>query len=114
MDERLLEEFKNLIMSGYYNAEEAHSEIFSDEPRTSVIVGHLAIANSFINAAHAVYICNNDLQRLEFDKFFFQFSVFSKEVMTNIRTKHSHQWSDIEFNSFVDKFQDVASLLGVE
>lgn len=115
MNDYLVQEFKLLILNGYYNSQTVHSEIFSDkEPNIPVIIGHLAIANSYINAAKAVYVCNNDeLTRQEFDEFFIQFGEFSGEVMESIRTNHSPQWSDIEFRRLEEAYEPVASLLGV-
>lgn len=117
MDKYLKQEFKLLILNGYYNAQTAHSAIFKDDgsyqPDNPVIIGYLAIANSYINAAKAVYICNTELSRQEFDDFFSEFSAFSDEVMSNIRTDHSHQWSNIHFTRFDESYQPVASLLGI-
>lgn len=115
MDQQLVQDFKLLILSGYYNARSAHSAIFPDKGpnENSVIIGYLAIANSYINAARAVYICNEALSRQEFDEFFHAFSTFSDEVMSNISTNHSHQWSDIEFDRLEEAYRPVASLLGV-
>lgn len=115
MNEYLLQEFKVLILDGYYNAKHAHSVIFSEKSDNSVAIGHLAIANSYINSARAIYVCNAEqLSRSEFDDFFHDFNAFSDEVMTNIRSNHSHQWSDIHFNMLEQKFNAVASLLGVK
>ena len=113
MNQDVLQEFRTQILDGYHNAKQAHSEIFSGRKNCSVIIGHLSIASSHINAARAIYVCNEVLTHYEFDPFFHAFSTFSDEVMTNIRTDHSHQWSDIEFQRFHDSYQDVASLLGV-
>lgn len=115
MNSTLVQEFKLLILDGYYSAETVHSVLFSDNKiiNNSVVIGYLAIANSYINAAKSVYICNEELSRQEFDEFFNEFRAFSNEVMENIRTNHSHQWSDIHFQRFKDSYEPVASFLGV-
>lgn len=115
MDENLIQEFKMLILGGYFNAKEAHDAIFDERKpiEISVVIGYLAISNSYINAARAVYICREELNRYELDEFFNKFRTFSDEVMTNIRTNHSHQWSSIEFEAFKESYDPVASLLRV-
>jgi len=115
MDQYLHQEFKNLILNGYYNSEAAHSAIFHEDgsKENSIIIGYLAIANSYINAARSVYICNEELCRPEFNDFFNEFHFLSDEVMNNISTGHSHQWSDIHFQRFKESYELVASLLGV-
>ena len=115
MDENLVEEFKMLILGGYFNAKEAHDAIFDESKpmEKSVVIGYLAISNSYTNAAKAVYICREELSHYEFDEFFNKFRTFSDEVMRNIRTNHSHQWSNIEFNALSDAYEPVASLLGI-
>ncbi|AET69178.1 hypothetical protein Desor_3710 [Desulfosporosinus orientis DSM 765] len=115
MDQQLLEEFKTLILNGYYNAKSAHSAIFSDKVQldNSIIIGYLAIANSYVNSAKSVYICKNELSRQEFDDFFNEFKMFSNEVMDNISNNNGHQQSNLHFQRLTEVFQLVASLLGV-
>ena len=113
MDEDLKQEFKRLILHAFYHAQYAHNEIFSDRQNNPIIMGDISIATSYVNAARAVYICNEVLSRQEFDDFFNQHQFFAEEVMENIRTNHSHQWSDIHFNRLKEAYAPVASLLGV-
>ncbi|HWQ89716.1 MAG TPA: hypothetical protein VN374_07070 [Desulfitobacteriaceae bacterium] len=122
MDQLFKQEFVNLILNGYHNAQSAHSTIFNIEgPKENyVITAYLAIANSHINAAKAVYICNMELSRKEYDEFFSEFKSFSDEVMANISTievkgnigkDYRHQWSDIHFPKLKEAYEPVASLL---
>ncbi len=115
MDENLLHEFKLLILGGYYNAQSAHDAIFDERKpmEKSVVFGYLAIANSYINSAKAVYICREELNRQEFDEFFNKFRTYSDEVMSSISTNHSPQWSNIEFTSLNEAYEPVVSLLGI-
>ena len=115
MFDYLKQEIKIMILNGYYNARYAYSEINSKRQDNSIIIGHLSIANSHINSARSVYVCNNnEFVRPEFDDFFHEFSAFSDEVLTNIRTDHSHQWSDIHYNRLEEKYQIIAPLLGIK
>jgi len=102
------------IAKAFANAQYAHDEIFKTNPRESVIVGHLSIASSYMNSARAIYSCNLDtFEQDEIDNFFSQFDVFIKEVMTNIRTDHSHQWSNIEFEKLSEEYEVIKELLGL-
>jgi uncharacterized protein involved in tolerance to divalent cations len=115
MEENLIQDLKVLILNGFINAQHAHELIFSDSPNVAVIVGHLSIASSYINSAKSIYICNKDvLERQELEDFFHLSSVFIDEAMDNIRTNHSHQWSDIQFNRLKDSYRDVSRLLGIK
>ncbi|GEQ22247.1 hypothetical protein CBU02nite_27530 [Clostridium butyricum] len=75
------------------------------------------IASIFLNKAIAIVasckaIYYSNLENLEDDRvenIFSKFDIFNNEFLNNISTGHSHQWTDIEFNSFKDS---VAELLG--
>lgn len=114
MDKYFNQTLKVMILDGFNYASHAHSEIFSGKEREAVIVGYVSLASSFIQSAKAMYACNYAAAgRDEFDEFFHEFGVFANEVMTNIRTDHSHQWSDIQFGRLKEKYKEVALLLGI-
>lgn len=111
--ESLKHEIKILVLKGFNNAKRAHEEIFSERCDITVIVGHLSIANAQVYAAKSIYVCNESLSHSELDDFFHRFRVFSDEVMTNIRTDRSHQWSDIEFERLHEAYLEAARLLEI-
>lgn len=115
MNQFLLDHFKTQLLKSYDNAEYAHEEILKDDPDNTVIVGHLSIASSYAGSAKSIYVCNQDeLDRYEFDSYFNKFDIFVKEVMTNIRTDHNHQWSDIEFRELKSHYREVAGLFNIQ
>lgn len=113
MPDNLEQDFKVMIINGFKNANYAYEEIFSDRKNESITIGHLSIANSYISSAQAVYICNSILCHPNIDEFFDRFSILSDEVMDNIRTNHSHQWSSIQFRKFEDSYENLASHIGI-
>jgi hypothetical protein len=115
----LKQEFGNLLKNGFHDAELTHSAIFNENgpKENSVITGYLSIANSYINAAKAVYICNADLAKPEISDFFAEFDSFSDEVMANISSivplgniavVPKHQWTDKHFPKLKKVFQTIA------
>lgn len=91
----------------------AHSILFKefDDSRNEIIAAlYINKAISIMSAAKAVYICNIEkIENQEVEEIFNRFDVFESELLTNIATNHSHQWSDIEFNRYKDAFE---ALLG--
>lgn len=94
----LIEKFKTLIRHGMIYAQRAHDYIFDDETEDIIALQYLNVAASKFSAAEALYYSRyEELQHDEAEELFHLFDVFMSEVLTNVRTKHSHQWSDIEF-----------------
>lgn len=113
---------KSLVYRGFVSAIYSHKTLFkavlSDSQNQD-----LTIALAYLNEAHNLhvnaetFVINNvELfgERNEFELLFQRFSVYNDELLTNVRTDHSHQWSDIEFRSYVDAFKPVASLLNID
>lgn len=80
----------------------------------------LISSTTFLSEAHSIYtqiefyLQQNIDEIGERDEFYnniLRFSVYNDEVLENIRTDHSHQWSDIEFRSYVESFRTVAHSL---
>lgn len=111
-----------LILKGFISAMHSHKELFKsvfrddDVQKLSIALAHLNEAQTYFTAAETLLVNNVELfgTRSEFDEFFHRFSVYNNEVLTNARTDHSHQWSDIEFRNFVKSFQTVAELLHID
>lgn len=94
----LIGKFKTLIRRGMIYAQYAHDNIFNGETENIVALHYLNVATSKFSAAEALYYSHyEDLQREEAEELFRLFDVFMSEVLRNVRTNHSHQWSDIEF-----------------
>lgn len=111
------EHLKRLIFNGFLAAIESHKEIFKKPDDNSTL------ALAFLNQAHTYYVNaetllvdNVDLfdVRHEFDELFQRFKVYNDEVLDVIQNTQNHQWSDIEFRSFVNKFKIVADLLDIQ
>lgn len=70
---------------------------------------YLNIAASKFAAAESLYYsCFNILERDEAESIFHIFDVYMVEMLTNHKTEHSHQWTDIEYNRLKDAFDSSA------
>jgi len=115
----LKQEFGKLLKNGFHDAELTHSAIFNENgpKENSVITGYLSIANSYINAAKAVYICNAELAKPEVSELFAEFDAFSDEVMANISSivplgniavEPRHQWTNNHFPKLKAVYEKIA------
>ena len=86
-------------------SKKAYKEIAKENPKETAIVGYLNYASSLIASAKSLYYSNFDvLAHDDIEDFFGQFDIFANEVLENISSDHSHQWSYIEFNTLEEKF----------
>ncbi len=107
MDNNLacIENFKNLVRNAMFYAQKAHDFVFDDSCENYVAALYLDIAASKFSSAESMYYSRFDiLEREEAEEIFRLFDVFMNEFLTNIRTDHSHQWTDIEFERLKDAF----------
>lgn len=97
------------------SAKYAHDAAFGDDRAMDDLLAGILLndATIQINTAYAYYLQNPDFQRNEFEDFFNKYNIFRGEILTNIRTKHSHQWTDIEYLEFARHAQHLADLLGM-
>lgn len=94
----LIENFKTLVRNAMIYAEHSHDFIFDDDVDNAIAVSYLNIASSKFAAAEALYYsCIDVLERYEAEEIFRLFETYMHELLTNYRTLHSHQWTDIEF-----------------
>lgn len=101
----LIENFKTLMRHAMLYAEYAHDFVFDEETDITVAVAYLNVAASkFASAESLYYSCIDVLERPEAEKILHCFDSFMNELLTNVRTKHSHQWTDIEFQRLKDAF----------
>lgn len=106
-----------LILDGFVSALYCHETLFKNEEQgLNVALAYLTEAHNYYLNAETFMVDNVELfdSRHEFEDLFHRFSVFNNEVLTNIRTNHSHQWSDIEYRAFVKSFKPVADLLNID
>ena len=105
-NQELIHNFKQMINRAMHDAKYAHELIF-DEKKTSIAIAYLNSSIAKFSASEALcYAHFDDLYRIEIENFFHQFHVFSDEMLTNIRTDHSHQWSAIEYDRLIELYED--------
>nr|WP_308496138.1 hypothetical protein [uncultured Agathobacter sp.] len=108
-DLSLIEKFKSLMQQAMLYAQYSHDYIFDDSVEDSVAIAYLNIAASKFAAAESLYYsCFNILERDEAESIFHIFDVYMVEMLTNHKTGHSHQWTDIEYNRLKDTFDSSA------
>lgn len=108
-DLSLIEKFKSLMQQAMLYAQYSHDFIFDDSVEDSVAIAYLNIAASKFAAAESLYYsCFNILERDEAESIFHIFDVYMVEMLTNHKTEHSHQWTDIEYNRLKDAFDSSA------
>lgn len=104
-DLELIENFKTLMRHAMIYAEHSHEFIFDDSVKDSVAVAYLNVAVSKFASAESLYYSRKDvLERNEAEEIFQLFDTYMHEFLTNYRTNHSHQWTDIEFSHLKEVF----------
>lgn len=105
----LIETFKRFIVSAMHYARKSHETILKEDADISVALAYLNASISRFSSAEALYYARYDiLARGEAEDIFHQSKVYSNEFLTNVETNHSHQWTDIEFNTLHDLFESSA------
>lgn len=108
-DFELIDTFKTLVRRAMSYAQHAHDFIFDENVDNAVALSYLNVSASKFAAAESLYYARYKiLQRGEAEELFRLFDVFMSELLTNVRTDHSHQWTDIEFNNLKDVFDSSA------
>lgn len=112
----------NLYFDGFRSAYNAHETLFSiefdttDSRRQELISCSLAFLSEAYTTFQNIRILTitEDEDRSEFEDCYNQFSTFNNEMLNNVKTDHSHQWTDIEFLEFTRKFIEVKNLLQLD
>ncbi|MDN6733897.1 MAG: hypothetical protein L0L58_10360 [Tetragenococcus koreensis] len=113
---------KSLFISGFFHSVNSHELLFKSIDSENRKTEQLIAATTHLSEAHAIYTQINiflteniDIlgEREELNENIQLFDVYNKEVLKNIASNHSHQWSDIEFRYFVESFKPVAELLEI-
>ena len=106
----LVEKIKELFTSVAFDAYHVNEYLFSENNDTAAMF-YLNLANSNVAIIKSIYYCNyEELARNDIEDLLHQFDVFVNEVTRNFSTNHSHQWSNIEYNQFIDALN---STLGI-
>lgn len=92
------------IRKGYENSRKAHDLLFKENVELDITLAYLNSAISSMNSAMVIHTCI-DYKLPEFEDIFHKFNVFSDEFLNNCVTKHSHQWTDIEFLEFEKEYK---------
>lgn len=104
-DLTLIENFKTLMRHAMIYAQHSHDFVFDENVDNSVAISYLNVAVSKFAAAESLYYSRIDvLERYEAEEIFRLFDVYMREILTNHRTEHSHQWTDIEFTRLKECF----------
>ncbi len=100
-----IEVFKSFVRSSFIDARTAHDCIFDEKCSIEIALAYLNKAISAHYRCDSLYYAKYDqLERGEYEDYSKQFEIFASEFLTNVRTKHSHQWTDIEFQKLKDIF----------
>jgi len=103
----IIENFKTMMRRSMMYAQDSHDYIFDEDVEDSVAISYLNIAASKFAAAESLYYSRFEiLERNEAEEIFHLFDVYMCELLTNYRTSHSHQWTDIEFTRLKEYFDD--------
>jgi len=109
VDFSCIENFKTLMRKAMSYASCSHDYVFDPKVDNTVAMAYLNIAVSKFAAAESLYYSRfDDLQRDEAEDIFRHFDTYTREFLTNIRTDHSHQWTDIEYQGLKDVFDNSA------
>lgn len=104
-DFTLIENFKSLMRQAMIYAQYSHESILDESVNDSAAVSYLNVAASKFAASEALYYSQFAvLEHNEAEEIFHLFDSYMSELLTNYKTDHSHQWTDIEFNRLKEAF----------
>ena len=104
----LIEDFKHNIQSSMFNAETARNHALSNSSNKIIAcITSINLSLYYMSIAKSLYLNNSDiLKRPEIDDIINQYEVFIREISSNLSNDHSHQWTDIEYQSLAEKFDN--------
>lgn len=107
MNDQLLDNFKSLISCAMSYSQLSYKYVFNDTSNYAAAVAYLNIASSKFSAAEALYYSRfSELQQTNAAKLFYLFDVYSRELLSNFATNHSHQWTGIEYDRLQECFDN--------
>ena len=101
------EHIRHLVRQAMHHATEAHDCVFDKRVADSVAMAYLNLAASKFAVAEAFYFSNlEELEHADIEETFAKFDAFANEMLSNYRTDHSHQWTDIEYEALKSVFDN--------
>ncbi|WP_312059340.1 hypothetical protein [Anaerotignum sp.] len=100
---------KRLIAYAYRDANLAHKSAFSKGNSEKNQLLACVYANkvlTYISSADTIYLMEDEIVSIELEQVLHQFKVFVDELIKNVGTDHSHQWTDIEYIRLVKKLSN--------
>lgn len=114
IESRQIKFIKTGLRSAYIESKAADDILFeNDINEHDQIIASLFInkAISIMSSCKAVYYSNiGKLENSNLEKIFHSFDTYENEFLTNVRTQHSHEWTNIKFENYKDtlsKFMDI-------
>lgn len=109
MELELIESLKRLIRSSYLYGKQAHDAVFNEDEGELAGVAYLQRASSKMASAEALYYSNYEiLAHNEAENIFEKYDEFADELIEDFATKHSHQWTDLQFDELSEAFDNSA------
>ena len=118
-----IEKFKELIKETFFNAKMAHDFLLenlcsskkSSSSKSSSSRECEFISCILLNNAISSYTCCRSFyySNIEFledtraDLFLHKFKTFSNEFLENVKTNHSHQWTNLTFEELKDQAETI-------
>lgn len=91
--------------------DEEQNEDFDERQNEIIAALFLSKALSLMSAAKAIYYSNVELlEKPEIEGIFGAFDAFESEFLTNVKENHSHQWTDIKFNTLKEAVEDFVTM----
>lgn len=111
--EKFKEIAKGFVIDIITSVKNSHEKAFGDNRERDDLIAGIILNNavSANNSLKILYYQNPNFEHYEFDKFFDSFDTYKHELLSNIRTDHSHQWTDIQFRSFIENAIPLTELL---
>lgn len=92
------------IRRGYEHSRKAYDLIIKEDSEPNITLAYLNSAISSMNSAMAIHTCIED-ELGDFEDILHKFNVFSDEFLNSCATKHSHQWTILEFSEFEEVYK---------
>lgn len=107
---------RKLLLDAIISARNSHKKAFGDNREHDDLTAGIWLndATSSVNTLKSIYHQDPDNERNEFDEFFHSFSVYKSELLRNISSGHSHQWTDIEYNKMIKSAKPLADLIDLD
>lgn len=109
---KLVDVLKRLVRQAILYSKQAHDAVFTEKRNLPASLAYLQRASAKMSAGEALYWAQYEiLARDETEKIFLQFDIFADELVENFATKHSQQWTDIQFIKLMDLVDNSAFAL---